>query len=321
MNISIAMATHNGSSHIMEQLESFAEQSVLPDELVVCDDCSMDDTVEVISQFKRTAPFEVRLIENEEKLGHVQNFAKAMAQCSGDIVFLSDQDDSWFPNKIQTILQIFDQEPKCWIVVHDGELTNGQLAPSGQTKMSQIRNGYRTAEGISTGALSAIRRDLLKYALPIPPGIKTHDTWLHQLASPFPGRRLAIDQALQYIRRHEQNTSSWVVNSSRKLSRVDVFRAQLKTSPSSDYTDRFAMNAGLANAFGQMRGELTDATDISALQRAEARLASERKAIYSRQTLVKLGFLKRRLQATSMLLRGEYVYFNGIRSFVRDILR
>ena len=321
MRTSIALATFNGSKYIAEQLKSFADQSVLPDELVIFDDCSTDNTIEIICQFIKTSPFKVHLVENEKNVGHVQNFAKALARCCGDVVFLSDQDDKWFPDKIQTILRIFHQDPKCWIVVHDGELTEGRLVPTSRTKMSQIRSGYGTSEGISTGALSAIRRDLLKYALPIPSGITTHDAWLHQLGSLLPGRRVILYQTLQYIRRHEQNTSSWIVNNDRKLNRVDVLRAQGETPPSCDYMDRLAMNIGLTKALYQMRSELTNSADADAWKRSMAHLASERKAVHSRQALVKLGFLHRKVQAAHMLLSGQYIHFNGIWSFMRDIFR
>ena len=59
-NISIAMATYNGEKYLQQQLDSIAAQSVLPDELVVCDDCSKDDTVEILENFKNKVNFEVK---------------------------------------------------------------------------------------------------------------------------------------------------------------------------------------------------------------------------------------------------------------------
>lgn len=321
MRISIALATYNGARNIKEQLESYAAQSIIPDELIVCDDGSTDETVEIISDFREMAPFEIILINNENNLGHVQNFAKAISLCTGDVVFLSDQDDKWFPSKIESIVRVFHQNPKCWIVIHDGELTDGQLGPSGQTKMTQIQRGYGTAENISTGALSAVRRDLLKYALPIPSGISAHDTWLHKVASILPARRIVLKQTLQYIRRHDKNTSSWVVNSGKKLTRLDVIRDQANTAPAYDYTDRLAINTGLKNAIIKIDKDLKGRSDLRATQRAKMLLARERKAIHSRQTLVGFNWLKRKLYASYMLLTGQYLHFNGIQSFIRDVIR
>ena len=321
MKCSIALATFNGEKYIREQLESFAAQSVLPSELIICDDGSTDGTVDIVSRFKKIAPFKVHFIQNEKNIGHVQNFAKAMSICRGDIVFLADQDDKWFSNKIDSVMRVFRKNPNLWIVVHDGELTDWQLSSTGQTKMSQIRKGYGTAENISTGALSAIRRDLMRYCLPIPAGITAHDSWCHQVASLLRGRRLVLEQTLQYIRRHESNTSSWIVNTDKALNRFSVIHAESKLAPADDYTDRLLLNDGLADVIDQMLDDLTDLADLREIQRAKARLKRERKAIYSRQYLIGLGPLRRKLYANYLLISGQYKHFNGLFSFIRDISR
>jgi len=97
---SICLTTYNGSKYLQQQLDSFLAQSILPDELVVCDDGSTDATCEIIERFKQIAPFEVRLYKNENNLGYAQNFSKALGLCKGDFVFLSDQDDVWLPKKL-----------------------------------------------------------------------------------------------------------------------------------------------------------------------------------------------------------------------------
>ena len=95
------MATYNGERFIGEQLQSFAAQSRLPDELVVCDDQSTDETVRILRTFSTTAPFEVRIYENEKRLGLVENFARAISQTKGDIIFLSDP-----PSPVKPILKV-----------------------------------------------------------------------------------------------------------------------------------------------------------------------------------------------------------------------
>lgn len=100
MKMSIAMATYNGARYLREQLDSFAAQTRLPDELVVCDDGSSDDTLNILEEFARTAPFQVRIFRNDVNLGYAQNFARALERCVGDLVFLSDHDNVWFEDKI-----------------------------------------------------------------------------------------------------------------------------------------------------------------------------------------------------------------------------
>ncbi len=102
MKVSIALCTYNGEKHFPEQLKSISRQSCLPDELVVCDDCSTDSTLKILEDFSRTVPFEVRIFNNETNLGPAGNFAKAISLCQGKWIFLCDQDDRWLPDKIKT---------------------------------------------------------------------------------------------------------------------------------------------------------------------------------------------------------------------------
>ncbi|MBQ2594941.1 MAG: glycosyltransferase, partial [Candidatus Riflebacteria bacterium] len=107
-NISIAMATYNGEKYLLEQLQSFCKQTILPTELVIYDDCSTDKTCKIIEEFSNTAPFKVKLIRGEKNIGgsvrdgYGMSFSKAAEACKGDYIFFSDQDDVWFPNKIES---------------------------------------------------------------------------------------------------------------------------------------------------------------------------------------------------------------------------
>ncbi len=101
--VSIAMCTYNGQRFLAQQLQSFLDQTVQPDELVVCDDVSSDDSVAVVEAFAARAPFAVRVFRNPQNLGYIRNFEQAIAQCTGDLVFLCDQDDVWDPHKIEKL--------------------------------------------------------------------------------------------------------------------------------------------------------------------------------------------------------------------------
>ena len=120
--VSIAMAAYNGADYLSEQLSSFLLQTRLPDELVVCDDASSDSTVSIIEEFALRAPFEVRLIKNKQNLGYIRNFEKALSLCQGDLIFLSDQDDVWFPEKVCYIEKFFLKDAARLLVIHDGKL-------------------------------------------------------------------------------------------------------------------------------------------------------------------------------------------------------
>jgi len=101
--LSIALATYNGERYIGEQLDSILRQTRLPDELVVFDDASVDATQAIVLDFARHAPFPVRFQVNSVRLGSTRNFEMAIRACGGDIIFLCDQDDVWYPDKIALI--------------------------------------------------------------------------------------------------------------------------------------------------------------------------------------------------------------------------
>jgi len=91
--ISVAMFMFNGSRFVVEQLTSIAAQTRSPDELRICDDCSSDETTEVVAAFARTVPFPVYLQVNKQNLALTQNFERAISLCKGDLIALSGQDD------------------------------------------------------------------------------------------------------------------------------------------------------------------------------------------------------------------------------------
>ena len=132
MKASIAMATYNGQKYVKEQLDSFTNQTRQPDELIICDDASTDNTVKICKEFAKNANFDVTIIENETNLGLAQNFGKAMSICTGDIVFLSDQDDVWFQDKIEVMIEALDHNDY-QLILHDLEYCNNKLELIGET--------------------------------------------------------------------------------------------------------------------------------------------------------------------------------------------
>lgn len=317
---SIAMATFNGGRHVLEQLRSFVAQTRLPDELVVCDDASTDDTARLVTEFARSAPFPVRLFVNEKNLGFTQNFAKAMSHCSGDLVFLSDQDDVWFDNKIEVMVHLFDRSPDCWIAVHDGQITDEDLNPTTVSKLGQIRSGYGTVQVVTTGALTVARKEFLSLALPVPKLVRGHDTWLHALAKAFPTRRLVVEGCLQYIRRHERNTSEWVVNRNRRINRIDVFWSQLMSPPATSYRDQILLNEELQRRLSSVAHIFGNSCPDSVAQELTV-LRKQLVALERRQQLATTDRARRVKISFEMLARGQYASFNGFRSFLRDLLR
>ncbi|MDO4551337.1 MAG: glycosyltransferase family 2 protein [Planctomycetia bacterium] len=126
LSASIAMCTYNGAKFLEKQLQSFLEQTVLPDELIVCDDGSTDGTVKILESFAAKSPFPVQIHRNEKNLGYVRNFEKAGALCSKEIVYFSDQDDIWLPEKNEKTLNIFQEYTNIGLVLLNAQLMDAQ---------------------------------------------------------------------------------------------------------------------------------------------------------------------------------------------------
>src|ERR1700761_4532631 len=99
--ISVALCTFNGELFLRQQLASIQQQTRLPDELLVCDDGSSDQTLTIVREFAASAPFPVKLFENEQNLGFAANFERAIRLCEGSLIALCDQDDIWYPTRLQ----------------------------------------------------------------------------------------------------------------------------------------------------------------------------------------------------------------------------
>ena len=321
MKISIALATYNGADYLQNQLDSYVTQARRPDEIVVCDDVSKDDTVAILEAFKKVVPFEVRIIKNETNLGYTRNFEKALSLCTGDVIFFSDQDDVWLPNKITTIEKVFNDNPNISVAIHDGELVTESLESTDLTKLGQIRSGGYKDDDFATGTLSAIRKDILNIVLPFPDGISGgHDGWVHTIAK-LVDRRMVIEDVLQELRRHLSNTSEWVVSSTKKINKLDVINSQFSTVAASSYQDRLFYNESLQKRFDQLKsGEKTFDfyVDFDYISKT---LKEEYSSLIKREELLSYGFFGRKIHAILMLLHGDYKYFNGVKSFLRDFLR
>ena len=111
--ISVCLATYNGAQHIREQLDSILPQLGRDDEVIVSDDLSIDETLEIITSY---GDARVKILPTKSRLGPVANFQRALTAAIGDIVFLSDQDDIWEPNKVATSLRVLES---CDLVVSD----------------------------------------------------------------------------------------------------------------------------------------------------------------------------------------------------------
>ncbi len=211
--ISIALCSYNGAKYISDQLESIALQTQLPDELVICDDSSTDDTISIIKSFQSKASFPIILKSNQNNIGSTKNFEKAISLCTGDIILLSDQDDLWHTNKINHILDVFKNNSKVGLVFSDGEVVDESLHPLGYSlwearKLShkdqlKIKKGdflkvlFQHYDHIVTGATMGFRSDYKKLILPID-AEWVHDAWIAFLIAAVSGVDVVAENLIKY---------------------------------------------------------------------------------------------------------------------------
>lgn len=228
--VSIALCTYNGEKYLTEQLDSLVKQDYEPIEIIVVDDQSKDRTILILQRYAEKFPF-VKLIENEQNLGYIKNFEKAISLCAGDYIALADQDDIWEFNKISRMMaEVKDH----LLVYHDSEFID-QSGKSMHKKLSDVVNMY---EGDSfkpflffncvSGHASLFRKELINYALPFPKEL-FHDRWLAYVATNL-GSIKYISEPLVSYRQHE-NSDTNILKLDRKKEKKELHgRPKIKQS-------------------------------------------------------------------------------------------
>lgn len=147
------MAAYNGERFIGDQLDSLARQKRLPDELIVSDDCSTDRTVEIVRKFAAKAPFAVYLLRNRSNVGCTRNYERAIGSTAGDIVFLCDCDDVWYPEKVGTMEKAFEDFPDAGVALCDADLVDEELNSMGRRlwQARRFRASLRVRKKLAKG--------------------------------------------------------------------------------------------------------------------------------------------------------------------------
>ncbi len=188
--ISVALCTYNGQRFLSRQLASIQQQTRLPDELVVSDDRSSDNTLEILRSFAATSSFPVRIELNERNLGVAANFERTIQRCNGDLIALSDQDDIWYPHRLALSEQEFAKYPEVGLIFSDADVIDDQDQPLGITlwanfgfagkRKQRLLSGDYTVlvkNRFVTGATVMFRSRLRQNFLPIGSGW-LHDEWI-----------------------------------------------------------------------------------------------------------------------------------------------
>lgn len=219
------MASYRGASYVLEQLESILEQLEVNDEVVIVDDASPDNTVEIIRSIMDPR---IRVIESPGNRGYVRAFEAAVLASRGEYVFLSDQDDVWVSGRVDAMLtalqstrvvasnfEILGGDPRPWIPPLRSEWDARPWA-----NLIGIMVGYRAYYGCGM----AFRRNMVPIFTPIPTYMReSHDLWL-AICGNLAGSVAHLEQATLLRRLHDTNETP---TGFRSLGRIIAARIML----------------------------------------------------------------------------------------------
>lgn len=213
MQLSIALTTYNGEKYLSKQIDSILNQTYSDFELVVSDDCSKDNTWNILLNYAKRDN-RIKIYQNKQNLGFVKNFENAVSLCSGEFIALSDQDDIWKDNHLEILLNnlrdssasvgnadimdSFDKIGSDLLSDRDSYFVNG----NNLDKLFRILFYGNPFQGTS----ALYKRELFKYAFPIPNKVEYHDAWFSAFACCLKGLDYTFDVVTHY-RIHGNNSS------------------------------------------------------------------------------------------------------------------
>jgi len=313
------MATYQGAAYIGEQLGSIAIQTRLPDELAISDDGSTDFTLEIAERFASTVPFPVRICRHEDNLGFSRNFERAIAEASGEVVFLSDQDDIWFPEKIERVMLEFDKDPDVLAVIHDQRILDHETGEIFSRSYFDNQRALGLAEKeLVSGNFTAIRRELIEILQPFPGGV-SYDFWISRVATALDCRRV-VREPLQLYRRHSSNLSQPVLARRRPTLLAELVRIALR-DPRPHWREMLALCRSAATRIAERAGAIDGRLGKGRANESLEILSRQIRSLERRIEMTSLPAFRRRIEIVRAWKNGFYDQFSGARSAAKDMLQ
>ena len=230
--ISVVMATYNGEKYLEKQLSSIFQQTKLPDEIVIVDDCSTDQTFNMLEIIKQDSNIPIVLIKNEHNQGVIKSFHSALEKCCGDYIFLADQDDIWLNTKVElmmaSMLNLENETDESILVHSDLTVIDSSLTTLHQSFMRYYWQNFndfsRPFESLVfrnriPGCSMLINKALKEKSLPISADCLMHDYWIALIAS-LSGKIFYLDKPLMLYRRHLETITNVDLSPSPLFSRL-----------------------------------------------------------------------------------------------------
>jgi glycosyltransferase involved in cell wall biosynthesis len=206
--VSIALCTYNGARYLPQQLDSLLAQTFTNIEIVAVDDGSTDGTIAILNDYASRHP-NFKIVKNDENLGYIKNFERAINLCTGDFIALCDQDDIWLQNKIDVLMANIGDS---MLIYHDSAFVDEHGKPLNK-KVSDVRNFYAGTnanvfllENCVSGHALMFKRPLLHFLNGFNKTI-FHDWWLVYAACNNGGVTFVNQVLVQYRQHTAANTN------------------------------------------------------------------------------------------------------------------
>lgn len=225
VRISVIMACYNGEKYVVEQLDSIRNQTLQPDEVIICDDNSSDETVKIINKYIDKYSLDTwQLIINKENIGWMKNFHQLLKKVNGEIIFFSDQDDIWKSNKIEIMIDEMKKNDNIKVLTCKADFINSSgnkitVSPKalpfgyiGKERIKKNEFNKKFIYSIFPGCTMAIRADIINIYNSCALDNIPHDALYWKMAT-LNEQAYILNLPLISYRIHSSNASSPLTNS------------------------------------------------------------------------------------------------------------
>lgn len=204
--VSVVMCVYNGGTFLREQLDSVINQTYPNIELIILDDLSTDNSFAILKSYARQSD-KIQLIQNENNLGFNRNFEKGIALSKGAFISICDQDDIWYPEKIEALVNNIGSARLIYsnseLIDEKGDCLNRTL----EANLNHINNPNYEAfldKNVVTGHTCLFARNLMEHIFPLPPNVSFYDKWIALVAA-YVGEVKYLDRILTKYRIHDDS--------------------------------------------------------------------------------------------------------------------
>jgi glycosyltransferase involved in cell wall biosynthesis len=204
--VSIALCTYNGEKYISQQLNSIINQTYRSLEIIIVDDCSSDDTYNIISNYAQNDS-RIKCFKNEANIGFNKNFEYAIKLTTGEYIAISDQDDIWLPMKIESLLNHIGDN---WLIFSNSvfvnssnEVMDGKMLHTYNIATNKYMHNYKSIllSNFITGHTMLFKKEFIDYFSPFPEK-GFYDWWMGFVAL-YHQKILFLNEILTHYRVHE----------------------------------------------------------------------------------------------------------------------